>query len=98
MQGCVSLHHERWDGSGYPEGLKGDDIPVSARLMALADVFDALINRRVYKPPMPYHDAKAIILSGRGTHFDPDVTDAFEACFEQFCTIADHYQDHPETI
>ncbi|MEN3372490.1 two-component system response regulator [Dechloromonas sp. ZS-1] len=86
-------HHEKWDGSGYPEGLKGDAIPVSARLMALADVFDALICRRVYKPPMPYDQARALIEEGRGSHFDPDVVDAFIRQFDVFCRIADNYSD-----
>lgn len=86
-------HHEKWDGNGYPEGLKGDAIPVSARLMALADVFDALICRRVYKPPMPYAQARALIEEGRGSHFDPDVVDAFIGQFDVFCQIADNYSD-----
>ncbi|MCB1871993.1 MAG: two-component system response regulator [Gammaproteobacteria bacterium] len=84
-------HHERWDGSGYPDGLGGNDIPVSARLMALADVFDALISQRVYKPPLPFEEARQIIASGRGSHFDPDVTDAFLAEFEAFVAIARKY-------
>ena len=86
-------HHERWDGSGYPDGLRGDAIPISARLMTLADVFDALINRRVYKEPMPYEEAHRIILEGRGSQFDPDVVDAFVALFEEFKTIAKRYDD-----
>ena len=77
-------HHEKWDGSGYPMGLAGNAIPVSARLMALADVFDALMSRRIYKPPMPIETATQIILDGRGKHFDPDVVDAFLACHAQF--------------
>lgn len=81
-------HHEKWDGSGYPQGLKGDAIPVSARLMALADVFDALINRRVYKSPMSLEETTQIIKSGRGTHFDPDVVDAFLACHDEFASVA----------
>ncbi|MBF4247501.1 HD domain-containing protein, partial [Vibrio anguillarum] len=68
-------HHEKWDGSGYPNGLQGDAIPLSARLMAVADVYDALICRRIYKEPMPHADAKGIILDGRGSHFDPEVID-----------------------
>ena len=86
----ISLgHHEKWDGSGYPAGLTGDAIPVSARLMALADVFDALINRRVYKPEMTLAEASKIIVAGRGSHFDPDVVDAFLACSDQFAeTVA----------
>lgn len=86
-------HHEKWDGSGYPDGLAGDGIPVSARLMALADVFDALISRRVYKPPMPFEKARDIIASERGRHFDPDVVDAFLANFEHFRIIAERYGD-----
>ncbi len=84
-------HHERWDGSGYPEGLAGEAIPIAARLMALADVFDALISPRVYKPPMPFQDAYDIIVAGRGSHFDPDVADAFIARFEDFREVAVRY-------
>lgn len=72
-------HHEKWDGTGYPEGLRGEEIPFSARLMAVADVYDALTTRRVYKPPMPHDQAREIIREGRGRHFDPDVVDAFFA-------------------
>ncbi|NMG28727.1 response regulator [Aromatoleum evansii] len=86
-------HHEKWDGSGYPQALEGDAIPVSARLMALADVFDALISRRVYKPPMPLEQATDIILAGRGRHFDPDVVDAFLACRDEFASIATRYAE-----
>jgi putative two-component system response regulator len=86
-------HHEKWDGSGYPDGLVGDAIPIPARLMALADVFDALISRRVYKPPMPYEQARAIIVGDRGRHFDPDVVDAFEEVFDEFVAIAERYRD-----
>ena len=70
-------HHEKWDGSGYPDGLAGDAIPIPARLMALADVFDALASRRVYKEPMPYVVVLRLIREGRDQHFDPDVVDAF---------------------
>ncbi|MFB0583333.1 response regulator [Aeromonas salmonicida] len=86
-------HHEKWDGSGYPDGLRGDEIPLSARLMALADVFDALINVRVYKAAMPYDEARALILSGTGQHFDPDVVTAFHNHFDQFVAIAERYTD-----
>jgi putative two-component system response regulator len=86
-------HHEKWDGNGYPDGLKGDAIPVSARLMAIADVFDALISRRVYKEPMPVDKATAIIVEGRGTHFDPDLVDAFLALRERFVKIAQRHSD-----
>ncbi|MCB1727381.1 MAG: response regulator [Gammaproteobacteria bacterium] len=84
----ANWHHEKWDGSGYPDRLSGDSIPVSARLMALADVFDALISERVYKPAMPYDAARDIIAEGRGNHFDPDVVDAFLSDFSEFCNIA----------
>jgi putative two-component system response regulator len=88
-------HHERWDGSGYPDGLAGDAIPIPARLMALADVFDALISRRVYKEPMPFTRAREIILSEKGSHFDPDVVEAFEAVYPVFVEIAQRYSDEP---
>ena len=86
-------HHEKWDGSGYPDALAGETIPVSARLMALADVFDALISARVYKPAMPYRAARDIIAADRGKHFDPDVADAFLANFDNFAAIAERYGD-----
>ncbi len=86
-------HHEKWDGSGYPLGLKGDDIPISARLMALADVYDALISRRIYKQAYSHEDAVAYILQGKGAHFDPDVTDVFIRIKEEFRQIAERYQD-----
>jgi putative two-component system response regulator len=85
------FHHEKWDGSGYPEGRKGDDIPIPARLMAVADVFDALTSRRVYKPPMAMDEARQIIVDGRGHHFDPDIVDAFSAGFDDFVEIARKY-------
>ena len=85
-------HHEKWDGSGYPDGLAGDAIPVSARLMAVADVFDALISVRVYKPAMSYAEAGEIIAAGRGKHFDPDATDAFLADFAGFVDIAEQHR------
>lgn len=87
-------HHEKWDGSGYPDGLAGDNIPVSARIMALADVFDALISRRVYKEAMSFDAVQAIIAEGRGRHFDPDMADAFVAEFEVFCKIACRHLDN----
>ncbi|MCR5477450.1 MAG: HD domain-containing protein [Lachnospiraceae bacterium] len=70
-------HHERWDGKGYPEGLKGEEIPLSARIMAVSDVFDALVSKRSYKDGMTYEQAIEIIEAGRGTQFDPQVVDAF---------------------
>ncbi|MDH2434293.1 two-component system response regulator [Pokkaliibacter sp. MBI-7] len=86
-------HHEKWDGSGYPQQLKGDDIPVAARLMALADVYDALINKRIYKPAMPHEQARDIIVEGRGKHFDPDVVDAFLTIQQQFIEISKRFSD-----
>ena len=85
-------HHERWDGEGYPDGLAGDAIPISARLMALADVFDAIISPRVYKPALSYEKARDIIVEEKGGHFDPEMTEAFMANFEAFVEIADKYQ------
>jgi putative two-component system response regulator len=87
------FHQEKWDGSGYPEGRSGDNIPISARLMALADVYDALISRRVYKDGMPHHVAEKIIVDGRGQHFDPDITDAFVLLKDEFRAIAQRYAD-----
>ena len=89
-------HHEKWNGSGYPRGLAGDDIPLSARLMALADVFDALISRRHYKNAFPIDRALQIIGEGRGQHFDPDVVDAFMAQVDRFTAIAYRYVDADE--
>lgn len=86
-------HQEKWDGSGYPEGLAGEAIPVSARLMAVADVYDALISRRVYKAPFTHDRAVEMIAEGRGRHFDPDVTDAFLEIREEFRTIALKFTD-----
>ncbi len=86
-------HHEKWDGSGYPEGLSGDDIPIPARLMALADVYDALSCRRVYKSAMLHDEVTEIIFEGRGKHFDPDVVDAFLEIKREFLEIAEKYRD-----
>ncbi len=89
-------HHEKWDGSGYPDGRRGEDIPLPARLMAVADVFDALISKRVYKPAFSVEKSVEIIQEGRGTHFDPEVVDAFIARLEDFRMIAARYTD-PDT-
>jgi putative two-component system response regulator len=88
-------HHEKWDGSGYPEGLAGDAIPLPARLMALADVYDALLSKRHYKAAMTQQETVDIIAQGRGTHFDPDIVDAFMALQSQFADIARHFVDNP---
>jgi HD-GYP domain-containing protein (c-di-GMP phosphodiesterase class II) len=73
----AEYHHEKWDGSGYPMHLSGEQIPLSARIMAVADVFDALVSRRSYKQPFSIEDALQIIRDGMGTHFDPQVAQAF---------------------
>ena len=86
-------HQEKWDGSGYPQGLKGDAIPVSARLMAVADVYDALISKRVYKPAFSHDQAAGTIVRGKGTYFDPDMVDAFVDIAEDFRNIAQKYPD-----
>ena len=91
-------HQEKWDGSGYPEGRRADDIPLSARLMAVADVYDALISRRVYKPAFSQEKAIAILRDGRGNHFDPDILDAFLARTNEFKAIADRFADHDDEI
>ncbi|MDC7239005.1 MAG: HD domain-containing protein, partial [Spirochaetales bacterium] len=86
-------HHEKWNGSGYPEGLKEEDIPVCARLMAVADVYDALISLRVYKLPCTHDEAVEIIKEGRGAHFDPDIVDAFMEIKDEFQKISRQYKD-----
>jgi putative two-component system response regulator len=91
-------HQEKWDGSGYPEGLAHERIPLSARLMAVADVYDALISRRVYKPPFPHAQAVAIIREGRGKHFDPEVVDAFLAIQDACHAIAMRYADSEAAV
>ena len=91
-------HQEKWDGTGYPEALAGEAIPLSARLMAVADVYDALISRRVYKEAYPHEEAVAMIREGRGTHFDPDLTDAFLAISEEFRAIAQRFADREGSV
>ncbi len=86
-------HHEKWDGSGYPEGLKGEAIPLSARLIALADVYDALTSKRVYKESYSHEKVKEMILKARGKHFAPEVVDAFLAQEEKFKSIRLNMQD-----
>ena len=89
-------HHEKWDGSGYPAGLRGDEIPISGRLMAVADVYDALISKRVYKPAFLHARAMEIIRAGSGCHFDPDVVEALNAVEKSFCKIAADFSDDCE--
>ncbi len=86
-------HHERWDGTGYPRGLSGEEIPVSARIMAVADVYDAITMKRVYKEAMPHDLARNAIITGKGTHFDPMVVDAFLACEQKFLEIKKTYPE-----
>ena len=78
----AAYHHEKWNGMGYPYGKNGEEIPLCARIMAVADVFDALTSKRCYKSAMPLEKAYAIIREGSGTHFDPDVVEAFFAVSE----------------
>ncbi|MBF0096794.1 MAG: response regulator [Magnetococcales bacterium] len=89
-------HHEKWDGSGYPHGLCGDAIPLSGRIMAVADVYDALISKRVYKPPFPHSKALAILSEGSGSHFDPRIVQAMLANSEAFRQTALEFADYPE--
>jgi putative two-component system response regulator len=77
-------HHEKWDGSGYPDGLRGEEIPLQGRLMAIADVYDALISERPYKKAFSHEEASGIIIEGRGTHFDPVLIDVFQEVKDQF--------------
>lgn len=86
-------HHERWDGSGYPHRLKGDDIPLAGRLMALADVYDALTSKRPYKEAFPHEKARKIILEENGKHFDPDVVRAFLTLEGNFQAIAEKFKE-----
>ena len=92
----AATHQEKWDGTGYPGGLKGEEIPVSGRLMALADVYDALISKRVYKPSFPHKKAVEIISEGKGTHFDPDMVEAFLELEGEFRKIALEHADFEE--
>ncbi len=86
-------HHEKWDGNGYPYGLQGEDIPLPARIVALGDAYDALTSKRPYKEPFSHEKSRDIILEAAGTHFDPDVIEAFKARDTRFIRIRDQYQD-----
>jgi len=86
-------HHEKWNGSGYPNGLKGWDIPLTGRMMAIADVYDALISKRHYKPAFSHEKAVGIIMEEKGRHFDPELVDVFLGCEQQFNSIAIRYAD-----
>ena len=85
-------HHEKYDGTGYPDGLKGDDIPIASRIFALSDVYDALVSKRPYKEPFTHDRASSIILEGRGGHFDPMVVDAFLQCKQSFIDISEQFR------
>lgn len=89
----AETHHERWDGEGYLHGLRGEEIPLAGRITAIADTFDALVSRRVYKPPVSLDNALAVIESGRGTQFDPHLVDAFLDCRQDVSAIV---AEHPD--
>jgi len=89
----AEYHHEKWNGKGYPHGLSGEDIPLSARIMAVADVFDALVSERCYKKAFPFEKAMDIIKQDAGTHFDPKVAEAFIAASDQVRQVAEHFSE-----
>jgi putative two-component system response regulator len=91
----AATHHEKYDGTGYPKGLKAEAIPLSGRIVALADVYDALTSRRVHKDAMSHHDARAILLRQSGKHFDPSIVDAFLKIEDQFIAVRDRLGDEP---
>jgi response regulator RpfG family c-di-GMP phosphodiesterase len=93
-------HHERWDGTGYPSGKKGEQIPLSARIVTLADVYDALTSKRTYKEALSHEESVKIILSERGTHFNPDIVDVFGQNLDTFRRIRmlESFKEHPESI
>ena len=89
-------HHEKWDGSGYPQSLAGADIPIAGRITAIGDVFDALTSKRPYKEPFSVEDSLVIIGEGRGSHFDPDVVDAFFAVKDEILKIKNEYNEYDD--
>jgi putative two-component system response regulator len=89
----ASAHHEKWDGSGYPLGLKGDEIPLAARVLALADVYDALRSQRCYKEAFSHERSRSIIVDGKGMHFDPKLVDVFLLVEDDFLRIRDEFDD-----
>lgn len=98
LAGEIALtHHEKWNGSGYPSGLSGEAIPLSGRIMAVADVYDALVTRRRYKPALTHEEAKGIITKNRGSHFDPAVVEAFLTTEEKFVSISKELQENDES-
>jgi len=95
-QQIALTHHERWDGTGYPNGLKGEEIPLSGRIVAVADVYDALTSKRVYKPAFSHETARSIVLEGSGNHFDPRVVQAFLRREQEFITVGKQFRDGPQ--
>jgi len=93
-QQIALFHHEKWNGEGYPQGTAGSEIPLHARIVALADTFDALTSKRPYKEAFPIDTSRDIIISERGKHFDPEITDAFLACFDEIRRIHEQYSAH----
>jgi len=91
-------HHEKWNGSGYPHGIAGEAIPVSARIVAIADVFDALTSRRPYKEPWSVSEALDLIRRERGGHFDPELVDAFERCLPEILTVRERWQEDDDVL
>ena len=89
----AECHHEKWDGSGYPNNLSGEDIPLAARILALGDVYDALTSSRCYKEAFSHQKSRSIILEQSGRHFDPDVVNAFLDKEDEFIRIRDYFQD-----
>ncbi len=87
----AAYHHEKWNGCGYPSGLSGEEIPLSARVMAVADVFDALVSKRCYKEPFSFEKAMSIIKESAGSHFDPKVVEAFVSAGEEVRQVAENF-------
>lgn len=94
----AEFHHEKWDGTGYPHRIRGNDIPLAARIMAVADVYDAIRSQRVYKPARSHKDALSVVLDGSGSHFDPEIVEAFLAVEQDFEEISEWYKDDVETV
>ena len=94
----ITTHHEKWDGSGYPRGLKGEEIPLQGRLMAIADVYDALVSERPYKGAYTHKQAVSIIKSDSGTHFDPALVEVFLSVADEFLKVADKYEQEKQAV
>jgi HD-GYP domain-containing protein (c-di-GMP phosphodiesterase class II) len=93
----AEFHHEKWNGKGYPHGLKGEDIPLSARIMAVADVFDALVSERCYKKAFSFEKAMSIIKEDAGSHFDPNVAEAFIQSSDRVREVMDYFNEQNST-